>query len=152
MNPEEIIEQEIKHGTNCKTIVLLACASAKIAVMASAKEESLLADLLRTMWDELHDRAEGDRFLDLVKIVERVAGTTRWAPAKWFTAHSVLQAAKAVDLMNGDLVIDHRLFYSCVQRAVRLARIGIDPLISVDGDAQLVARMNEILQRERKAA
>jgi hypothetical protein len=146
------MEREIERGTDGRTLILLACGCAKVAVMSSAKEETILLDMFRAMWDAVNGTGNRHDYFGRIDCLERIAMTTRWAPTKWFTAHSVLQAAKAISMIQGGTVEDQGLFYARIVRAVQLARMGIDPLISVEGDAQLVARMNEILRRKRKVA
>jgi len=52
--PERLMEREIERGTDGRTLILLACGCAKVAVMSSAKEETILLDMFRAMWDAVN--------------------------------------------------------------------------------------------------
>lgn len=152
IDPEQFIEAEIASGTDARALVLMACACVKIAVMASCREEGILIDALRTMWTALTGETTPEACREAVGHIDRVAGTQRWKSAQWFTAHSVLHAARAVLMLIEGFDGQENLFHHQVARSVGLARFGIDPLISAGGDRRMCQRMSEILKGERKAA
>jgi len=152
IDPERFIEAEIASRTEARVLVLMACACAKIAVMASCKDERILVDALRSMWIALTGETTPDACRQLIRYIERLAATKHWKSAQWFAANAVLQAAEAVLMFIEGFGGCEDLFRYRIVRTVRLARFGIDPLISPRGDRQMCTRMSEILGGERKAA
>ncbi len=152
IDPEQFIEAEIASGTEARALVLMACVCVKIAVMASCREEGILMDALRTMWTVLTGETTPEACREVVGHIDRAAGTQRWKSAQWFAAHSVLHAVRAVLMLIQGFEGQENLFHHQVTRSVRLARFGVDPLISPEGDGRMCQRMSEILNGERKAA